>query len=294
MNTMEEIAMKRIVKRRKVFRINNPIAFGILCAMIFVLIGGSVYAFAAGWAVPSIKRLQAANASPSPTPEPTAATPTPKIGSPTPDATEEGTSTPQPEIMLLADYIIGIDPARGYSSKIKGSFSGVFANRLNYSIATLVREALEGMGATVVIPLPPPEEKGDMDSAQRAKIFNDSQVDFVIRVECNVADNTDTRGALMWISGDHGDAAKCDKLANAILAAYIKSTGLPMSKYKGESIRNKNDETILNAVNAPVCTLIMGYISNREDDTSLNDKDFQAKMTDGIVAGILAYLGVKP
>ena len=283
--------MKRIVKRRKAFRINNPVAFGILCAMILVLIGGGVYALAAGWAVPGIKRIQAAYASPSPTPESTVSTPTPGVVSPTPRPTEE--ITPTPESKPLAAYTIGIDPARGYKSKIKGSFSGVFANRLNYTIALMIKSTLEEMGATVIIPLPPPEQKGDMDSAERAKIFNEKQVDMVIRVECNFADDAKTRGALMWTSSDHGEAKKCDRLANAVLAAYVKSTGLPVSKYKGESIRHKNDETILNNVNAPVCTLIMGYISNREDDTSLNDKEFQAKMVNGIVTGILTYLGVK-
>ena len=36
----------------------------------------------------------------------------------------------------------------------------------------------------------------------------------------------------------------------------------------------------------------MGYISNAEEDLKLNDGAFQQTMSDGIVNGIMAYLGI--
>ena len=286
--------MKKIVKRRKTFRINNPLAFGILCAMVLVLIGGSIYALAAGLAVPAVQRYQAANATPTPpsTPDPNeAGTPTPGLvkDTPTPDPSSSPDVVPENE--LLAEYVIGIDPARGYSSKIKGSFSGVYANRLNYAVAMQVQERLEALGAEVVVPLG--KVTDDMETAKRVEILNDAKVDLAVRIECNYVDTPDTRGAIMWTSSENKQAKDCDILARAILTAYTEATEMPVQEYNGESIRHKNDESFLRDVDAPACALIMGYISNRTDDTNLNNKDFQEKIADSVVDGILAFLGIK-
>ena len=61
---------------------------------------------------------------------------------------------------------------------------------------------------------------------------------------------------------------------------------------KDESIIDKSDETFLNDTNAPVFTLFLGHISNSAEDKKINDEDFQQTMAEGIVNGILAYLGV--
>lgn len=287
--------MKKIVKRRKTFRINNPLAFGILCAMIFVIIGGGVYALTAGLAVPAVRNYQLANATPSPTPTEPPATPTPGVATPTPTpALEPGATpspTPTPEGGALTGRVIGIDPARGYSSKIKGVSTGVYANRLNYAVATLVKERLEAMGAKVIVPLT--SVKNDMDSDKRADVLNSGNVELAVRVECNFVDMSDTRGAIVWTNGDHAQLGACDKLAAAVLTAYLDATGFSVQPYNGESIRHRDDDAFLDGVEAPACTLIMGYISNSEDDKTLNDADFQKKVADGIVAGILSYLGAE-
>ena len=54
---------------------------------------------------------------------------------------------------------------------------------------------------------------------------------------------------------------------------------------------NKSDETFLNKTDAPVCTLFLGHISNSEDK-KINNAEFQQTMAQGIVNGILKYLGV--
>ncbi len=287
--------MKKIVKRRKTFRINNPLAFGILCAMILVAIGGGIYALTAGLAVPAVKNYQAANATPSPTPTEPPATPTPGVSTPEPSsALEPGATpspTPEPEGGVLSGRVIGVDPARGYSSKIKGISTGVYANRLNYAVTALVKEQLEALGAKVVVPLA--SVKDDMDSAKRAEILNANDVDLAVRLECNYVDTADTRGTLMWTNGSHSKIGECDQLAAAILTAYVAATEFPIQQYNGENIRHKDDDTFLGSVDAPVCTLIMGFISNAAEDKLLNDEAFQIKMAEGIVNGILSYLGVE-
>ncbi len=188
-------------------------------------------------------------------------------------------------------HVIGIDPARGYSSKIQGVSTKIYANRLNYAVATLVKEKLEQEGATVVFSLN--DVKDDKTSSERAAIFNSGGVELVLRIECNFVNATDTRGAMAWIPEKHDQKSACSKLANAVLNSYINATGLSLREVKGESIIEKSDETFFIKTEAPVCTLFIGHISNAEEDKKINNSDFQKTMAEGIVNGILSYLGIK-
>ena len=180
----------------------------------------------------------------------------------------------------LEGRIIGIDPARGYSSQIQGVSTKIYANRLNFAVATLVKEKLEAQGATVVFTLS--SVKDDKTASQRVKILNDGKVELAVRIECNSVKNEDTRGAMAWVPEKHDKKADCDKLASSVLSAYVDATSLPLREVGGDSIVNKSDETFLNNTDAPVCTLFLGH----------NNTEFQQTMAQGIVNGILKYLGV--
>lgn len=289
--------MKKIVKRRRTFRINNPLAFGILCAMILILLAGVTYALVAGVISPAIAQYRVANASPTPSPTvaPVTATPSPTIdpNGPTASPTLEPGTTPTPTAApagALDGHVIGIDPARGYSSQIQGVSTKVYANRLNYAVATLVKERLEAEGATVVFTLA--DVKDDKTASERATILDNGKVELAVRIECNYVSASDTRGAMAWVPEDHDRKSDCDKLASDVLEAYIDATGLPKRVLKDVSIVEKSDETFLNKTDAPVCTLFIGHISNSAEDKKINDAEFQKTMAQGIVNGILKYLGI--
>lgn len=291
--------MKKLVKRKRAFRVNNPLAFGILCAMILIFIAGVTYALAAGVVSPIVRSYQLAHATPTPTPTVAPATPTP---SPTvapaltpavgegaaPDGTVDPAATPTPAGGTLSGRVIGIDPARGYSSKVKGISTGIYANRLNYSVAILVRDKLVEKGASVIMGLD--DVKQDKDSTDRANVMNVNDVELACRIECNYVNTADTRGAIVWIPETHAQLDACRSLGNAVLKAYIDATGLSIAQYNGASIRQRGDDAFLKNVTAPVCTLITGYISNDVEDRTLNNETFQNNMADGIVKGIEAYL----
>lgn len=289
--------MKKIVKRRRTFRINNPLAFGILCAMILILLAGVTYALVAGIISPAVESYRVANATPSPTPTvaPVTSTPSPTIAPNEPSATptlEPGaTPTPTQEPAGKLDgHVIGIDPARGYSSTVQGVSTKVYANRLNFAVASLVKELLEQEGATVVFTLS--DVKDSKEADDRASVLDKANVELAVRIECNYIGAADTRGAMAWVPESHDRKDSCDKLAKAVLDAYIARTGLSTREVKGETVIEKSDETFLNKVDAPVCTLIMGHISNSTEDKLLNDSDMQQKMAQGIVDGIFDYLGI--
>ena len=166
----------------------------------------------------------------------------------------------------------------------------MYANRLNFAVATLVKEKLEAQGATVVFTLS--SVKDDKTASQRVKILNDGNVEIAIRIECNSVKSSDTRGAMAWVPEKHDKKAECDKLANTVLGAYIEATGLPLREVKDKSIIDKSDETFLSDTTAPVFTLFLGHISNSAEDKKINDAEFQKTMAQAIVDGILKYLGV--
>ncbi len=292
--------MKKLVKRRRSFRVNNPLAFGILCAMILIFIAGITYALASGVIAPIVRSVQLANATPTPTATVAPATPTPTPApdeetagpaDPAAETPEPGASpTPDPAALPLAGHIIGVDPARGYSSKIKGISTEIYANRLNYAVATLVKEKLEAEGAKVVMGLD--DVKQDRESSERASIMNTGDVELAVRIECNYLADSDTQGAIVWLPDGHAKQAECDKLGSYVLESYIDATNLSIAKFNGATLRKKADDTFLMSVSAPVCTIVTGYISNAEEDRKLNTAAFQNNMADGIVAGIKKYLGV--
>ena len=290
--------MKKLVKRKRTFRVNNPLAFGILCAMILIFIAGVTYALAAGVISPIVRSYQLAHATPTPTPTIAPATPTPSPSdlpeATTPDPASAGgagdaAETPAPAGGSLAGRVIGVDPARGYSSKVRGVSTGIYANRLNYAVATLVREKLVERGASVIMGLE--DVASDKDSSDRANTMNVNDVELAVRIECNYVDTADTRGAIVWIPETHAQLDACRSLGTAVLNAYIDATNLTIAQYNGASIRQRGDDIFLKNVTAPVCTLIAGYISNEVEDRTLNNEAFQNNMADGIVQGIVNYLG---
>ncbi len=289
--------MKKLVKRRRAFRVNNPLAFGILCAMILIVVAGATYALAAGVISPAVRAYQLAHATPTPTPTVAPATPTPSLtpAAATPEgaiAGAEGSdATPTPSGGPLSGRVIGIDPARGYSSKVRGVSTGIYANRLNYTVATLVQEKLIAQGASVIMGLGDVTE--DRDSADRANIMNINDVELAVRIECNYVNASDTKGAIIWVPATHTDKDRCRALGNAVLQAYIEATSLTIAQFNGASIREREEDTFLQGVSAPVCTLITGYISNEVEDRTLNNEAFQNNMADGIVQGIINYLAAE-
>jgi N-acetylmuramoyl-L-alanine amidase len=265
--------------------------------MILILLIGVSYALVAGVISPAIVNYRIANATPTPSPTvaPVTATPSPTVDpdEPTPSPTLEPGATPTPTVApegKLEGHVIGIDPSRGYSSKVRGVSTKIYANRLTYAVASLVRDKLENLGATVVFTLS--DVKDDKTSSERATIFNNGSVEFALRIDCNYVNASETRGAMAWIPEDHDKKTQCEELASAVLNAYVDATDLPVREVGGESVIEKDSETLLNSTNAPVCTLFVGHISNVEDDNKVNDSDFQNTMANGIVEGILDYLGI--
>ena len=169
-----------------------------------------------------------------------------------------------------------------------GSYTGVGEYQLNLDIALLVRDGLEAKGYQVIMT----REDNDkaISNAERAQLANDSGAAISVRLHADSADSSDVSGAHVLIGSEDnpyvGDLySESYKLGNSVLDAYCKSTGM-----RNRGIVTDDSMTGINWSKVPVIILEMGFMSNKEDDTNMQDKEYQQKMADGIVEGIDNYL----
>ena len=269
--------------------------------MVLVMAVAAVYGLAMGVVVPGVRKVQAINATPTATPVKAEETPDPTqllIGSSTEEP--EATSTPEPTPTStpvptptpggkLWGKTIGIDPARGYDSKVKGVSTGIYANRVNFYTAELIKAELEKEGATVVMTYTDVTQTPTEES--RVKALNNGKIDIAVRIDVNSVNSASTRGAMVWVPASHEKQKECEALADTVLNAYVSATGMPTRKTNGSAVRKVDDKQVLNETSAPIINLFLGHISNKTDDTQLNDDAFKEVMVKGIVDGIIAYFG---
>ena len=316
--------MKKIVKRRRFLRINNPLAFGVLCALVVLAVGGAAYGLGAGVIAPVVKTIKTANAqqaalaaadvtkaasvsapdesaetaAPGDTAEPTAepeATPEPSAE---PEATPEPEPTETPEPVSgedqgpvgssgrLSGHTIAIDAAKSKGGKYKGYSTKTPEHEINLKMALAVKEALEAEGATVIMTRTSVDDKPD-DSG-RAKIINGSEAELTVSLMCNTVSSHDIRGTQVIVSTKK-DTSECKKLGKAVLNSYKDYTDMPLRD--GDGIRTSSSWKTINALKKPACLLILGHISNKTDDNNLADDGFVNRGAQGIVNGILSFLG---
>lgn len=308
-----DVPMKKIKPRRRHLRINSPMSFGVLCALILLLVGGAAYGLAAGIIAPAVQAHQATNAtiepsivqpnSPTPggatlapgtTPDPNAtlapgATPDPNAtvdpnATPVPLGTAAPTVTPAGR---LAGRVIGIDAAKSRGSKYSGVSTGVAEYRINFAYANAVKTLLEAEGATVVMTRTAEDEIAD--PSVRIRTANDSSAEIVLSIMCNYIDASQTRGTQMIVPSNHDQRSACDRLATCVLDSYVAATDMPTREVGGEVVRHLTTWEVLNGIDKPVAAIVLGHLSNSTDDRTLNDPDFLSRAANAIVDGIVEY-----
>lgn len=283
--------MKQIRKRRRHFRVNSPVAFGVLCALILLLLAGGVYALAAGVVAPAVQKAQEARITPSPAPP--AATGTPAAEPPATASPEPSPSaSPEPdELSAVAGHIIALDAARNPDSTLKGVSTGIYEYKTNLAITLLVREKLIEKGATVVLTRVDYDDA--LTDAQRAAIINDASAEVALRLFCNHVETPEKRGAQAFVPAAHSYKTDSDRLARYVLNAYVGKTELPLCYYYESTIRSDKTFEFFTLCRCPVASLVLGHLSNETDDKLLNNEEFREQIADGIVAGLEAYFAQK-
>ena len=305
--------MKKIKARRKVFRINSPISFGILCAVIIALIGGGAYALTAGVVVPAVDNLTVnalpVTPEPLPTETPAVVTPDPAViqqaiadgtfvtmdpntgavikDNPTP--TPEPTPTPSPTPMPLEGRTIVIDPGKSKGADHRGVSSRTYEYKINLAFAQALEEQLTSMGAKVI--LTRTSNSKVVGASARVKTINNAKADIAVSLFCNDVSSSEVRGAEAYIAKNAKVYDSSLKLARSVLNGYTTATSMPVRESNGETVRTVTNKEVLTKAKIPVMGLVLGQLSNKADDANLNDAAFIKKAARGIANGIKNYFG---
>ncbi|WP_230398673.1 N-acetylmuramoyl-L-alanine amidase family protein [Novisyntrophococcus fermenticellae] len=254
--------------------------------------------------MPEDTRISSKNltATSSPTPKPTAE-----------DITKEAITTEKADLKpnpLENGHIVAIDPghqAKGNStpepigpgssetkakvaSGTTGRTTGVPEYQLTLDVSLKLRDELQNRGYQVVMI----RESHDVNisNAERAEIANTSGAEIFLRIHANGSDDTSIKGALTMAPSASNPyvssiAPSCQQLSQNVVDSYCSSTG-----FKNLGVQNYDNMSGINWCKIPVTIVEMGFMSNPDDDTAMQDQNMQYRMASGIADGVDMYFGI--
>lgn len=223
------------------------------------------------------------------------------IEAPAADEEETAAEEREPE-GRLAGLIIGIDPGHQehanneketiapnskekkakVSSGTRGSSTKVPEYVVNLDVALKLRDALEALGAKVVMT----RETHDVNisNQERAAVMNDANVDLALRIHCNGVNNHSSRGIGLYVRKTGTRKEECAAAAKIILDEMCASTGA-----KKGGVYYRDTYTMNNWCVVPCILVEMGFMTNYEEDKKLNDPAYQDLLVEGMVNGVCKY-----
>ena len=148
-----------------------------------------------------------------------------------------------------------------------GVNSGAKEYEVTLQYALVLREYLEGCGAKVI--LTRDSNDADISNLERAKIATDNKADCFIRLHADSAPESDIKGVKVYVpsTGSYSkNAVKEGKKLADLVAEQIGSTSL--------GVVQSNMYTGLNyADSVKSYQLVVGYLSNSDDDALVTDSE---------------------
>ncbi|MEQ9811053.1 N-acetylmuramoyl-L-alanine amidase, partial [Streptococcus jiangjianxini] len=181
----------------------------------------------------------------------------------------------------------GADPGAAYA--------GITEKSLNLRMQSLVRAKLERLGYRVITTR---DTDSYLDLLPRSKKANQSLADLFVSIHFNASTSPSANGIETYYyqyypeyqpainKTYHENAERLKRsatLATAIQTAAIRATG---AKDNGVL---RNTFAVLRETTAPAVLLELGYMSNYAERNRITKGDYQEKLANAIVSGILSY-----
>lgn len=199
----------------------------------------------------------------------------------------------------LGTYVIVVDAGHGEPDGGAVSYDGVKESTLNLQIALKLEEALLEEGFDVIMTredensIAPEEKRSTVremkvaDIDKRIEIANHSEADFLISIHMNQFSASQYWG---WQTFYQKKSEESKLLAESIQKEMTKRIGKENNRtaLKIENIKLMDQSQI------PSVIVECGFLSNEEEKKLLQNSEYQDKIVEGIVNGILAHIGDAP
>ncbi len=186
----------------------------------------------------------------------------------------------------LLGKVIYLDAGHG------GVDAGAIVNNLkekdiNLKLVMLLRDNLVSKGAMVYL-----TREGDYDLSNgavsrkrndlynRAKMINDSKADLYISIHLNSTNDGRWRGLQIFYNSINKENKLVAEKVNEILVSNLSYV---------REIKNDNSYYMYKHIKIPGILIEAGFISNASDNYLLRNKDYQDKLINNIVYGIINY-----
>lgn len=219
---------------------------------------------------------------------------------------------PEPEPLPLEGHIICLDPGhcvteeagKGYREPVSplsdetkprylsGTHGATLTEeQLNLQVALKLRDALEELGAEVVMTREVSEIS--LPNTERCRIANESGADVHIHIHADGSESESANGVSVLIPG--GDllgtpsiVEESARLGQLMVDCVCEATG---AKNRGTVPRS--DLTGLNFSEIPSVFIEMGFMTNPEEDALLSSDEYQDKIVAGMANSLMDWYGVE-
>ena len=251
---------------------------------------------------------------PEPEPEPEApAEPVPPVK---PESQTENETAPppepEPEPLPLEGRIICLDPghcvteeaSKGYrepvsplSDETKPRYlsgtrgASLTEEQLNLQVALKLRDALEALGAEVVMTREVSEIS--LPNTERCRIANESGADVHVHIHADGSESTSANGVSVLIPdgdllGTPSIVEESARLGQLMVDCVSEATG---AKNRGTVPRS--DLTGLNFSEIPSVFIEIGFMTNPEEDALLSSGEYQDKIVAGMANSLMDWYGAE-
>lgn len=251
-----------------------------------------------------------------PEPEPEPEAPAEPVPPAKPESQTESETAPppepEPEPLPLEGRIICLDPGhcvteeagKGYrepisplSDETKPRYlsgtrgASLTEEQLNLQVALKLRDALEALGAEVVMTREVSEIS--LPNTERCRIANESGADVHVHIHADGSESTSANGVSVLIPdgdllGTPSIVEESARLGQLMVDCVSEATG---AKNRGTVPRS--DLTGLNFSEIPSVFIEMGFMTNPEEDALLSSGEYQDKIVAGMANSLMDWYGAE-
>lgn len=178
------------------------------------------------------------------------------------------------------------ETSRAYTNGGIGPINGTKEYEVNLGVGITLRNVLQERGYEVVMTR---EDNNTLSSSkERAELAYGSGADIFVRIFCR-QDKSGTSGAMVYLPSDINPYIgymyeECNLLGNMILSNYCAVTG-----FENAGIKYTDVTKGINWSKIPVAQVMIGCITNPEDELKLANEGNWRTMAEGVANGIDDY-----